>query len=381
MIIFYYKNIISKIFLIFFFSFFLFSCNALNTGITENPIDPKKTKNIYTPNIKIKIKDINELTFADINETNNDYTDNSVQDSAIKEYFGLYDYVYEYQLGPGDEIVINLTETDDIDGNYLIDPFGMIDLPYVGKINVKDLTSAEAQNMLLSILKKFYKNPDLQLDIVAFSSSKVYVTGTVRNQLVIDMSDKPIRVLDALIRANVNTTGNDNLSSTSGIIRRDNRVYEIDLINAIKGTDTKENFYLKKDDVIFIDRNPNSILVFGEVSRPGSYFPYAGYSLTQLVSDSGINQLTADAKNIFVLRESFDEELQIDVFKMNIKNPINLIAGRKFKLKKRDIVYIPASDLVKWNRVISLLLPQTNLFKSYNPIIQNGLDANNLNIQ
>lgn len=381
MINFYYKNTISKIFLILFFSFFLFSCNSLNTGITENPIDPKKTKNIYTPNIKIKIKDINELTFADINETNNTYTDNSVEDSAIKEYFGLYDYVYEYQLGPGDEIVINLTETDDIDGNYLIDPFGMIDLPYIGKINVKDLTSAEAQNILLNILKKFYKNPDLQIDIVAFNSSKVYVTGTVRNQLVIDMSDEPIRVLDALIRANVNTTGNDNLSSTSGIIRRDNRVYEIDLLNAIKGTDTKENFYLKKDDVIFIDRNPNSILVFGEVTRPGSYFPYAGYSLTQLVSDSGINQLTADAKNIFVLRESFDEELQIDVFKMNIKNPINLIAGRKFKLNKRDIVYIPASDLVKWNRVISLLLPQTNLFKSYNPIIQNGLDANNLNIQ
>jgi len=66
---------------------------------------------------------------------------------------------------------------------------------------------------------------------------------------------------------------------------------------------------------------------------------------------------------------------------MNIKNPINLITGRKFKLQKRDIVYIPPTELVKWNRVISLLLPQTNLFKSYNPIIQNGLDANNLNVQ
>jgi len=373
------KTSISK-FILIGLLFILSSC-ALNTGINENPIEANKSKNIYTPNIKIKIQDINELTFDDINKTNNNYIDNTVQDSAIKEFYGLYDYVYEYQLGPGDEIVINLTETDDIDGNYLIDPFGMIDLPYVGKINVKDLTSTEIQNILLNILKKFYKNPDLQIDIVAFNSSKVYVTGTVRNQLVIDMSDKPIRVLDAIIRANVNTTGNDNLSSTSGIIRRDSRVYEIDLLNAIKGTDTKENFYLKKDDVIFIDRNPNSILVFGEVTRPGSYFPYAGYSLTQLVSDSGINQLTADAKNIFVLRESFDEELQIDVFKMNIKNPINLIAGRKFKLNKRDIVYIPASDLVKWNRVISLLLPQTNLFKSYNPIIQNGLDANNLNIQ
>jgi len=363
--------------------FFLNSCNNLSTGISENPIiNPEQSKNINTPNIKIKIIDINELDYSEINNENSNYSDVQRDDTYFaKEFYDLYDYVYQYQIGPGDEIVINLTETDDIDGSYLVDPFGMIDLPYVGKINVKDFTSTEVQNQLLNMLKEYYKNPDLQLDIVSFSSSKVYVTGTVRNQLVIDMDDKPLRVLDALIRANVNTTGNDNLSSTSGIIRRDNRVYEIDLMDAIKGTDSKENFYLKKDDVIFIDRNPNSILVFGEVDKPGSYFAYGGYSLTQLISDSGLSKLTADAKNIFVLRESFDEDLLINVYKMNIKNPINLITGRKFKLQKRDIVYIPPTDLVKCNRVISLLLPQTNLFKSYNPIIQNGLDANNLNVQ
>ena len=363
--------------------FFLNSCNNLSTGISENPIiNPEQSKNINTPNIRIKIIDINELDYSEINNENSNYSDVQRDDTFFaKEFYDLYDYVYQYQIGPGDEIVINLTETDDIDGSYLVDPFGMIDLPYVGKINVKDFTSTEVQNQLLNMLKEYYKNPDLQLDIVSFSSSKVYVTGTVRNQLVIDMDDKPLRVLDALIRANVNTTGNDNLSSTSGIIRRDNRVYEIDLMDAIKGTDSKENFYLKKDDVIFIDRNPNSILVFGEVDKPGSYFAYGGYSLTQLISDSGLSKLTADAKNIFVLRESFDEDLLINVYKMNIKNPINLITGRKFKLQKRDIVYIPPTDLVKWNRVISLLLPQTNLFKSYNPIIQNGLDANNLNVQ
>ena len=363
--------------------FFLNSCNNLSTGISENPIiNPEQSKNINTPNIKIKIIDINELDYSEINNENSNYSDVQRDDTFFaKEFYDLYDYVYQYQIGPGDEIVINLTETDDIDGSYLVDPFGMIDLPYVGKINVKDFTSTEVQNQLLNMLKEYYKNPDLQLDIVSFSSSKVYVTGTVRNQLVIDMDDKPLRVLDALIRANVNTTGNDNLSSTSGIIRRDNRVYEIDLMDAIKGTDSKENFYLKKDDVIFIDRNPNSILVFGEVDKPGSYFAYGGYSLTQLISDSGLSKLTADAKNIFVLRESFDEDLLINVYKMNIKNPINLITGRKFKLQKRDIVYIPPTDLVKWNRVISLLLPQTNLFKSYNPIIQNGLDANSVNVQ
>lgn len=357
----------------------IYSC-ALSPGINENPTQPEFSENIQTQNIDVKINDLSTLTFNDIELINDDYVNEETYD-VTGDYYGLYDYVYEYQLGPGDEVVINLTETDDIDGNYLIDPFGMIDLPYVGKINIKDLTSSEAQNILFNVLKKFYKNPDLQIDIVEFNSSKVYVTGTVRNQLVIDMDDKPLRVLDALIRANVNTTGNDNLASTIGIIRRDGRVFEIDLIDAIRGSDEKQNFYLKKNDVIFIDRNPNSILVFGEVTQSGSYFPYAGYSLTQLVSDSGLNQLTADAKNVFVIRENLEEDLKIDVFKMNLKNPVNLVAGRKFLLQNRDIVYIPPTDLVKWNRVISLLIPQTNLFKSYNPIIQRGVSANSINVQ
>jgi len=383
--LFFYKKFLGKFFntkLLLISAIVLLNSCALNTGISENPIEPENSNNITTPNIKIKITDINNLSIDEIEELNAEIIDNDkTKNDVLKSYYGLYDYVYEYQLGPGDEITINLTETDDIDGNYLIDPLGMIDLPYVGKIDVKDFTSSELQTKLFNVLTKFYKNPDLQLDIVTFNSSKVYVTGNVRNQLVIDLDDKPIRVLDAIIRANINTTGNDNLASTSGVIRRDDQVYEIDLISAIRGTSGNENFYLKKDDVIFIDRNPNSIMIFGEINRPGSYYPYAGYSLTQIISDSGINQLTADAKNIFVLRENYEEELKIDVFKLNIKNPLNLIPGRNFLLNKRDIIYIPPSDLVKWNRVISLLLPQTDLFKSYNPIIQSGLSANNLDVQ
>ena len=44
-------------------------------------------------------------------------------------------------------------------------------------------------------------------------------------------------------------------------------------------------------------------------------------------------------------------------------------------LKPKDIVYIPPTKLVKLNRLISLLLPQTDLFRSYNPIIQEGMKA------
>ena len=62
----------------------------------------------------------------------------------------------------------------------------------------------------------------------------------------------------------------------------------------------------------------------------------------------------------------------MNIFQLNIEDPINLIVGRKFNLQSKDIVFVPAAKIVKWNRTISLLLPQTDLFKSYNPIIQEG---------
>jgi polysaccharide export outer membrane protein len=278
-------------------------------------------------------------------------------------------------LGSADSITLDLTDTDDLDGTYLIDQDGMIDLPFVGRIKIGDLTINEAQNILMQIVKKFYKNPDLQIEVIEFNSSKVYIVGAVRNQITINLDQKPIRLIEAAIQANFNPSAADKLYGTKGILRRDNQVYKINLDNTFKSTDERENFYLKKDDVIFIDRNSDAIHVFGEITKPGIYFPNMNYSLTELISTSGLNQITANAKKVFVIREKYNSFLEVDVFQLDIRNPVNLIVGRKFKLQANDIVFVPPAEIVKWNRTISLLLPQTDLFKSYNPIINNGLQT------
>ena len=89
--------------------------------------------------------------------------------------------------------------------------------------------------------------------------------------------------------------------------------------------------------------------------------------------------MTANASNIYVIREDYNSFLKINVFKLDIENPINLVLGKRFILQPKDIVFIPPTDAVKWNRVISLLLPQTDLFSSYNPIIQEGMKSNSAN--
>ena len=369
-------NILKNFFIFFILLVFLNSC-AILPGINNGPSNKNSKTTLgseYTiKDVGINIVKINSLTENDFNILNE--VNIEELDYKVNKFNDIYNYRYEYILGPADIISINLTDTDDLDNSYEIDPDGMIDLPFIGKIKIDSLTVDEAQNILKQILSDFYRNPDLQIGIEEYNSSKVYIVGAVRNQITINLDQKPIKLIEAAIQANFNPNAADKLLGTKGFLRRDNQLYKINLNNTFANLDDRENFFLKKDDVVFIDRNSDSIHVFGEVTKPGEYYPNKNYSLTELISTAGLNQLTSNAKKVYVIREDFSSFLKINVYQLDIRNPVNLVAGRKFILKPKDIVFIPPTEIVKWNRVISLLLPQTDLFKSYNPIINNGLNT------
>ena len=286
--------------------FLLNGCVSL-PGIIKNPSKKEPSSKIisseYSMNdVGINIIKINSLSDEEIDKLNKDKIDEL--DFKVKTFQNIYNYKYEYILGPADKVFIDLTDTDDLDGTYLIDQEGMIDLPFIGKVKLDDLTLNEAQNILLQVIQNFYKNPDLQINIEEFNSSKVYIVGAVRNQITINLDQKPIKLIEAAIQANFNPSAADKLYGTKGLLRRDNKVYKIDLLNAFQSNDDKENFYLKKDDVIFIDRNSDAIHVFGEINKPGVYFPNMDYSLTELISTAGLNQLTANAKKFMLLEKN-----------------------------------------------------------------------------
>ena len=363
-------NIIKILFIL----FFAHSCSTLS-GVNKEPKNKKASKRAikdYTiRDINIDIIEINKLNEYQIKDYNN--SNLAEIKYSIKQFSNIYNYKYEYALGSSDVISINLTDTDDVDGSYIIGPNGDIDLPFIGKINVLNMTLIETKEKIISVLKKYYKNYDLQVNIEEFNSSKVYVLGAVKTQATINLNQKPIKLIDAAIQANYDPNSADKNYGNKGLLRRDNKVYKIDINSIFQSIDAKDNFYLKKNDVLFVDRNSEALHVFGEVTKPGVYFPNINYSLTELISSAGLNNLTANASKVYVIREDYNSFLKINVFKIDIRNPINLVLGKKFLLKPKDIVYIPPTKLVKWNRVISLLLPQTDLFTSYNPIIQDGV--------
>ena len=52
-------------------------------------------------------------------------------------------------------------------------------------------------------------------------------------------------------------------------------------------------------------RNSDPIHVFGEVNKPGTFYPNLDFSLTELISTTGLNQLTANARKNLCNKRKF----------------------------------------------------------------------------
>ena len=53
-----------------------------------------------------------------------------------------------------------------------------------------------------------------------------------------------------------------------------------------------------------------------------------------------------------------------NVFHLNAKDPSMLAVADSFKLQPRDVVYIDPVGLVRWNRIVSLILPSASVLNA-----------------
>ena len=130
------------------------------TSVNETPTEKNSNKNKIVNDYSIKDVEINLINLNLLSQSEiNFYNKIEIEeaDYKIKKFSNIYNYEYQYILGPADKISINLTDTDDLDNSYLIDQNGMIDLPFIGKIKLDGLTLSEAQNILTNVVRIIIK--------------------------------------------------------------------------------------------------------------------------------------------------------------------------------------------------------------------------------
>jgi len=153
-----------------------------------------------------------------------------------------------YSVAPLDTVTV--TSSDGSVQSYQVTQEGMI--------SVGDATF-RAQGMTpdgLTCRVREHVSAASSIALEEFRSNRITVLGEVFHQIFTEMSDGPMRVLDAIAAAN----GFTPLANTRRVkLLRENAgrvdVYELDLREVLLGRNTNQNILLKPGDVITVPRN------------------------------------------------------------------------------------------------------------------------------
>ena len=276
---------------------------------------------------------------------------------------------YEYRVGPGDVLTITVWEHPELTipagsermaeeaGNWVHDD-GTIYYPYVGTLKVAGLRVTEIRDRIIDKLARYIENPQVDVTVAAFRSQLVYVTGNVNNPGTYPVTNVPMRLVDAVSLAG----GLDERADWRNVsLTRDGREYRLSLRAIYERGDPRFNVLLRGGDVVHVGRDDdNKVFVLGEVMEPAA-MPMGRNGLTlaeALAQAGGIDELQANASGVFVMRRAVGGEAgQIDLYQLDAQQATALVLADDFELQSRDIVYVTAAPVARWNRVIQQLLP------------------------
>lgn len=294
------------------------------------------------------------------------------EQNADKRAQALFGEARPYLIGPGDLLSILVWDHPELNiaaagaqalstsgaqspAAFVVDQQGMIQFPYVGAIKVAGMTELQARTALAEKLIKSIKRPDITLRVLAFRSKKIYVDGDVKapgNQAI---DDVPMTLLEGVTRAGGFLPTSDQSHIT---VARNGVSYPVNLPLLVKQGADLSRLMLAPGDVVRVpSRDENKVYVLGEVVTPKA-LPMNNGSLTlaqALGEAGGLNQLSSSARQIYVIRNANQKNPL--VFNLDASSPVAMALADAFELSSRDVVFVDASGLARYNRIISLILP------------------------
>ncbi|MBO1518819.1 polysaccharide export protein [Oceanisphaera pacifica] len=309
--------------------------------------------------------DIYPITAASVQAQTNNTEQLPANDQALRQQIADYDY----KVGPGDVLSVIVWDHPELTtpageyrsseeaGNW-VHADGTIFYPYIGNVKVAGLKISEIRDLISRRLARYVESPQVDVTIAAFRSKWVYVTGEVERPGTQPITNIPLTLVDAVSKAGGIT---EHADWQTVVLNRGAQTYRFSLRDLYKDGDVSQNILLQPNDVININRNDDSkVFVLGEVGKQQT-LPMGrnGKTLAEALADAeGMSQVTADATGVFVMRKAPEQSGRIaDVYQLNAKNMAAMVLADSFKLQERDIVYVTAAPVARWNRVIGQLLP------------------------
>lgn len=180
---------------------------------------------------------------------------------------------HEYRIGPQDILRIDVRKDPTISQQpgYVVTDEGNVVLPYIGSVNVLDLTVKEAEQKMNTMLAEYIRQPDVKIGVLQYRSKFIYVVGQVARPGRIYMRADRLTLQEAIFQAGLpmpdaapNRTKIITPAETQPIVR------QVDATNLIYKGKMAENMVLRPNDIVYVPAKQSSNLTVAifDVIRP-----------------------------------------------------------------------------------------------------------------
>jgi len=255
----------------------------------------------------------------------------------------------DYRVGPEDTLSVTVYGEEDLClAGIIVSSDGMITYPLIGRVAVENLTTAEVEKKIVSLLADGYLiHPQVTVTVQSFKSKRVFILGAVQNPGVFPLQGRE-RLLEVISSAGgiqSERAGKFILvlrkgSSNDEQDKNEDTVIKVGIEGLLQRGDMNLNISLENRDVVFVPQ-AEYVYIIGEVKNPGSYRIYEkDITILETITLAGGFTPIASPNKTRVIRVENGIEKTIPVRMKDI------IKGEKSKdiyLRSGDIVVVPES--------------------------------------
>ena len=194
-----------------------------------------------------------------------------------------------YEIGPNDEIVIDIYGYSEANYRLMVSKEGAISIPYIGLVFVNGLTIQEASEKIRSKLAAVYSGiktgkTSVQVSLGTIRSIQVTLMGEVTKPGTYTLPSLAT-VFNALYAAG--GPGRNGSYRNIELIRNSKVIETLDVYDFLMNGDQTKNIRLQDQDVIRIPAYHERVQMLGEVKRPGIYEMQPDEILNDLIRYAG----------------------------------------------------------------------------------------------
>jgi polysaccharide export outer membrane protein len=267
-----------------------------------------------------------------------------------------------YALGPGDKILIRVTDLDEFKGfderPQRIEQNGEIRLPLVGRIRAGGRTIEQLETEITARLKRYVHEPQVTVLVAEYESRPVSVFGAVDRPGVIQL-EGPKTLWEVIslaggLRAEVGDTIRITRRIEQGELPLPNArvdetgqflIADVDVRSVMEMTNPDQNILIRPYDVISVSR-ANIVYVVGDVQKAGGFVANGKLTVVQALALAGGFAPNANEKEARILRRQDGSEKRVEIA-VNLKK---VLKGEHedIALRPDDILFVPHSG---WKEV------------------------------